>query len=539
MTTLSFPEITKSFVSGPHMGQLRLTAITRKIDEGTEFELEDGSRTSLFFKDAFADKAFREQDLDEIAKIAEGRNAALVDAKGKEYTLRKLKKTAEFGGASGGGSPPDPHELMTAALILHYGSRGRSSIPENVYSKLNNASKVISALKSTAKKIDTTEGDAAKKIDAFDNNFEAFGQAISAADGFLANMPDGGKVSKVYGTGRKWASILSPYKIDDHLLFGKKDYNSSDMIVEVSKRQNAKAFVGISLKKKKIGTADPTIINKTVMGTDGLITSLVRQGYLKAYDKFKIVYKQRSQFFFDVIENAVLNSDFRVKTDALKKLKVKPADTKTYLDKLRKNISSVRSKGANILAEAQKLGQDKMTQALKGDYPEGGVENIYFKAFNEIFTDPKAHKPIVIALLNIIFKTDLKGFLGLRGTQKDEFKFTLITGKGTFKGGKIEVDKATELQETFTTSMITQRIGNPRTSFKVEKTKGKKQAYEPGATAAKLFYTIFLGKDDIADIEIRYKGSIRSEPQFFAVITPHFKQLYKTQVKKDGGHEKW
>ena len=57
--------------------------------------------------------------------------------------------------------------------------------------------------------------------------------------------------------------------------------------------------------------------------------------------------------------------------------------------------------------------------------------------------------------------------------------------------------------------------------------------------ASKLFYTIFLGKDDIADIEIRYKGSIRSEPQFFAVITPHFKQLYKTQVKKDGGHEKW
>ena len=91
MTTLSFPEITKSFVSGPHMGQLRLTAITRKIDEGTEFELEDGSRTSLFFKDAFADKAFREQDLDEIAKIAEGRNAALVDAKGKEYTLRKQR----------------------------------------------------------------------------------------------------------------------------------------------------------------------------------------------------------------------------------------------------------------------------------------------------------------------------------------------------------------------------------------------------------------------------------------------------------------
>jgi hypothetical protein len=151
--------------------------------------------------------------------------------------------------------------------------------------------------------------------------------------------------------------------------------------------------------------------------------------------------------------------------------------------------------------------------------------------------DERAHKPLVIALLNIIFKTDLQGFLGIRGVPKDEFKFTLLTGKGAFSGGNINVSKADELQETFTTSILTQKMSNPRTVYRVTKTPGKLQAFEGGP--AKLFYTIYLSKLPLADIEIRYKGSIRSEPQFFAVITPKFKNLYNRVVRKSGGSKKW
>ena len=543
MSALNFSEIAKTFGRGSiNAGELRLTRITSKIDTGSEFEMEQGPNKLLYFKSDNIRKAYENFDLDAIQKFSTKRNPAFVDADGNNVGLTELTKTSEFGGAAGArGSGPDPHEIMTAALILHYGRRARKQVPVNAYNNLRNASRVLAALKTTARQIDTTEGDFNEKVDAFDNNFEPYAQAISAANGFLTNLDSGSKVTKVYGTGRKWAAILKPYKIDDHLLFGKKDYNSSDLIVEVSKTGGAKSFVGISLKKKGTGLSaqDPTVINKTVIGTDGLFKSLVKQGYVDLYSKLRNVYKQRSQFFYNVIEESLISRDSRTRDHAKRVLGISGSQIPTYLSNLRKKISTVRSQGAFILAEAQKLGQPNMNKALQGKYPEGGIENIYFKAFDEIFMDPKAQKPMVIALLNIIFKTDLRGFLGVRGVPKDEFKFTLLTGKGAFSGGNINVSKADELQEAFTTSILTQKMSNPKTAYRVTKTPGTKQAFEPGATASKLFYTIYLSKLPLADIEIRYKGSIRSEPQFFAVITPKFKQLYNRVVRKNGGSEKW
>ena len=541
MAALAFAEIVKTFGrNSPNAGQIRLSQITRKISEQSEFEMEVGPDKLLYFRTDQIREAYENFDLETIQRFSSKRNPAFVDAEGNSVALTELTKSSEFGGAGGArGSGPDPHEIMTAALILHYGKRGKRSVPTNAYNNLRNASRVLLALKSTARQIDTTEGDFAEKVEAFDNNFEPFAQAISAANGFLTNLDTGSKVVKVYGTGRRWADILRPYKIDDHLLFGKKDYNSSDLIVEVSKTGGAKCFVGISLKKKGTGlsAADPTVINKTVIGTDGLFKSIVKQGYADVYPRLKNVYRQRSQFFYNVIEASLNSTDSRTRDHARRVLGVDGTEIPNYLSGLRRRISTVRSQGAFILAEAQKLGQTNMTNALQGDYPEGGVENIYFRAFDEIFMDTRAHKPLVISLLNIIFKTDLQGFLGIRGVPKDEFKFTLLTGKGAFSGGNISISRADELQETFTTSILTQKMNNPRTAYRVTRTPGKLQAFEGGP--AKLFYTIYLSQLPLADIEIRYKGSIRSEPQFFAVITPKFKQLYNKVVRRNGGSKKW
>ena len=541
MAALAFAEIVKTFGrNSPNAWQIRLSPITRKISEQSEFEMEVGPDKLLYFRTDQIREAYENFDLETIQRFSSKRNPAFVDAEGNSVALTELTKSSEFGGAGGArGSGPDPHEIMTAALILHYGKRGKRSVPTNAYNNLRNASRVLLALKSTARQIDTTEGDFAEKVEAFDNNFEPFAQAISAANGFLTNLDTGSKVVKVYGTGRRWADILRPYKIDDHLLFGKKDYNSSDLIVEVSKTGGAKCFVGISLKKKGTGlsAADPTVINKTVIGTDGLFKSIVKQGYADVYPRLKNVYRQRSQFFYNVIEASLNSTDSRTRDHARGVLGVDGTEIPNYLSGLRRRISTVRSQGAFILAEAQKLGQTNMTNALQGDYPEGGVENIYFRAFDEIFMDTRAHKPLVISLLNIIFKTDLQGFLGIRGVPKDEFKFTLLTGKGAFSGGNISISRADELQETFTTSILTQKMNNPRTAYRVTRTPGKLQAFEGGP--AKLFYTIYLSQLPLADIEIRYKGSIRSEPQFFAVITPKIKQLYNKVVRRNGGSKKW
>ena len=546
MASLNFAEITKPFRQSPY--NLRLTKITEKIESKTPFVMESGEDKVLTFKTPDIKKAYESFDPDIIHKYSTKRNSSFIDSDGNDVGLTELTKTQEFGSTTAtkeGG--PDPHELMTASLILRYGRKGKKGVPKNVYSDLKIASKVLIALKANAKNIDMPQGDLKKKVEAFDCDFESYAQAISAANGFLKNLDSGSKVTKVYGTGRSWDKILKKYKIDDHLLFGKKDYNSSDLVVEVSKTGDAKCFVGISLKKKGTGlkAIDPTIINKTVIGTDGLFKSLVKQGYTDMYPKLKNVYKQRSQFFYNVIEKSLESKDTKISGNA-KKMLLKNGqsvddyligDVKKGIKGLNKKISTVRSEGAYILKEAQKLGQPNMTKALKGKYPETFVENIYFRAFDEIFMDPKAKKPLVIALLNIIFKTDLQGFLGLRGVPKDEFKFTLLTGKGSFFNGKINVSPADELQETFTTSILTQKMSNPKTAYRVEKTPGERQAFEGGP--AKLFYTIYLSKLPLADIEIRYKGSIRNEPQFFAVITPKFKQLYNKVVIKNDGNKKW
>ena len=541
MASLNFNEIIKTFGrSSPNPGRVRLTEITKKIESESPFVMEKGGDKLLKFKTDDIKKAYESLDLDIIHKYSTKRNPSFIDSNENDVGLTELTKTNEFGGQIGSkGDGSDPHELMTASLILHYGKKGKKGVPKNVYSNLRNSSRVLIALKKTAKNIVMPQGDFVKKVEAFDYNFESYAQAISAADGFLKNLDSGSKVTKVYGTGRSWDKILKPYKIDDHLLFGKKDYNSSDLVVEVSKTGGAKCFVGISLKKKGTGltAADPTVINKTVIGTDGLFKSVAKQGYSDMDPKIKNVYKQRSQFFYNVIKASLKSKDIRTSSNAKKILLKTGVSVDEYLQNLSKKISTARSQGAYILAEAQKLGQPNMTKALQGQYPEPSVENIYFRAFDEIFTDPKAQKPLVIALLNIIFKTDLQKSLGEKGVLKDEFKFTLLTGKGAFSGGNINVSPANELQETFTTSILTKGMSNPKTAYRVKKTPGERQAFEGGP--AKLFYTIYLSKLPLADVEIRYKGSIRNEPQFFAVITPRFKQSYYKAVIKNGGNKKW
>ena len=44
---------------------------------------------------------------------------------------------------------------------------------------------------------------------------------------------------------------------------------------------------------------------------------------------------------------------------------------------------------------------------------------------------------------------------------------------------------------------------------------------------AKLRYTIYNGTQSLLNLEIRYKGSKTAEPQFQAVATPVFKNLFK------------
>ena len=68
---------------------------------------------------------------------------------------------------------------------------------------------------------------------------------------------------------------------------------------------------------------------------------------------------------------------------------------------------------------------------------------------------------------------------------------------------------------------------NSKAKIEMIKTPGKLQAWEKGAGAAKVFFSIVSNGKRIIDLEIRYKGSYTANPQFQAVATADFKAIFK------------
>ena len=99
-----------------------------------------------------------------------------------------------------------------------------------------------------------------------------------------------------------------------------------------------------------------------------------------------------------------------------------------------------------------------------------------------------------------------------------------MTGIGKFVKGKVNVEDA-EMKDTPQTIEALTKIFNSKLEMKA--TPGKLQAWEKGAGAAKVFFSIFTDGQRIIDLEIRYKGSYTANPQFQAVATPIFKNLFK------------
>ena len=105
-----------------------------------------------------------------------------------------------------------------------------------------------------------------------------------------------------------------------------------------------------------------------------------------------------------------------------------------------------------------------------------------------------------------------------------EFKFYLLTGIGRFIGGTVEVEEAENKDTPQTIEALTKIFNSKLTMVK---TPGKKNAWEEGAGAAKVFFSIMSDSARIIDLEIRYKGSYTANPQFQAVATADFKAIFK------------
>ena len=183
--------------------------------------------------------------------------------------------------------------------------------------------------------------------------------------------------------------------------------------------------------------------------------------------------------------------------------------------------------GANI-KDVRKMSQ-KEKNKLVGDIPLKTMgtylkdrTNFFFIWADKILM--KYPEEFCKSFLELLFRTKLKDELN-----EDEFKFHLLTGIGK-KSGKEVISEPAEVKDLPNAVEAVTKAFNSNLIMK--KTPGKIHAYEKDPTgkqskSAKLNYTIYSDNRPIVNLQVRYKGDYTANPQFQAVATPVFKNMFK------------
>jgi len=302
-------------------------------------------------------------------------------------------------------------------------------------------------------------------VDQFNSNFNDLATAISSSNAILKVVPN---PVKTYWTGQGWGPEIAKYNPP---VGGVKDYNSSDIVVKGSDG----IFYGFSLKKKaKSKDVDPTLINKPITGNVGILKDIIGTKDIASIEKSK-------QLFFDYV--------------IFKHYKKNP---KKIPDKEKGKMIGI-------------ISQKQMGIYLKDR------KNTFFRRVEQVMS--KNSDDFVKSFIELLFRTKMKGI-----EDTGEFKFYLLTGIGRFIGGTVEIEEAENKDVPSTIEALT-KIFNSK--IEMIKTPGKLQAWEKGAGAAKVFFSIMSNGARIIDLQIRYKGSYTANPQFQAVATADFKAIFK------------
>lgn len=429
-----------------------------------------------------------------------------------------------------GGRRSDPHELMTACLIHEQMKIDVDSINRLTDDRKDKKLKeIVDTLATVSSSIQGKAGldgfyvDSEKKEPDLVN----LAKAISVSN-YVIDEIGPGKVETVWQTGTKWAQEIKKFNVGPKTI---KNYNSSDVIVKfkTSGRKGATHYWGLSLKKrgitKGVPDVEPTLLNKPLMGTKGLIEKKLKQLPGGATD-IKKIEDAKLKFFRSAIEVKTGNSLYKGK-----------------------NVNTMPIK--EVLKAANSLFTERNDKSLmlrgQGKYKEiaGGQGNIFFKEIDRVFIKHfDQNKEFFEEFMDLIFKIKLDSYI-----QDTSFHFSLITGTGDYQNGKImEVHPPLEKEGRLTAEIFRELFGDPdQTSYRIVQQDNKKHAFEFGSTAAKLFYTMKIGKPgkgvSIVDLEVRYKGELTSEPQFqvfMSVQENNFSQQYKKlAATKTFGPTRW
>lgn len=351
--------------------------------------------------------------------------------------------------------------------------------------------------------------------------------SISAVLGTRSKLRKDKIPSKVYLTGNKWHPDVEPFKVK---AFGMSDYNSSDVILKL----NGNDFVGISLKKKpKANSASPTLINNAF--------SAYIEGPNFASTRSKLN-DHRIKFFAGVIKEACgPGGPLERFADAGNKniSKMNPnniADAKALWD-----MRVIRNKGGgkiekipliNLKSESELADRNGLIKSTGGDPSQvsfrdfvnkklqsTGKLNPLYQGFLDIMNQDDVKENLADVLLTRVLK------LGLMDTldtwDKYEFGFYLTEGVGTVDKNLSPNVGSANVLDVHSIMIAMANLSKEETKMVLDKQKTLSK------NAAKVFFTLSKGNTSILEIELRYKGDFAAFPQFFAGITPEFKELIK------------
>jgi hypothetical protein len=377
----------------------------------------------------------------------------------------------------------------------------------------------------------------------------AAAQGISAAKSIRDWVPARSKESgvpitnmvcdKVYLTGDEWPKEVQQYQVK---AYGFNAYNSSDIIFQWNNPKGL-SFFGVSLKKKPTESSpDPTIINKA-------FDSALQGAEFDAI-KEEVVIARRAYFAKVVREGTrvkppgdknpyltIIGGSLPVKGEAgdkqLMGLTIRAGDEK-------RNLINLKGKGTIDLTNTDKDQRDKglffLPNGNKFQKADMRKESISFRAYvnkrvassDSVYTAMvkvlnKHSELFAESLLNLVLKTRLFDEL-----DKNAFAFALVTGIGKLDSNlspTIAVEKAKGLK-TVLCGISALNKGDKKYEMVLDDEKNRT------STGAKVYLKLIKGKVTVLDMELRYKGSFTSQPQFFATISNDFKGILSEQYGK-------
>ena len=327
--------------------------------------------------------------------------------------------------------------------------------------------------------------------------------AALAIKGWLGSSHGQGNdavAQKVFLTGNVWPREVEKFRIK---AYGFDDYNSSDFIVKTGDKN----YFGVSLKKKpKKNSADPTLINKAF--------DTVLNG--NQFDKIKEeITELRTEYFAGLVRQAhedgiLFIENINRQTDK-ELFEAKKRDKKIF------DRAYINVKGSISGGYGNDKAPDAMRKFVNSDLAK--TNNILFKRLTQYMNDNA--DLFAKTLINLVLKVKLYDELSANKKLKDfTFGFALVTGIGEISRGKpnVSAGKAIDLHTILCGLSDLEANKKP---YKITVDFEKKAE----ANAAKIFFKLSKAGVNILDMELRYKGSFTSQPQFFATVTKEFQTI--------------